>query len=201
MKKKYITVYLTTLQCWWCSYSFMLTLGSTQLHVLSIIFLALLHLYYVKMLPSSLKMDIDNVMCKKIFASWINFYNPTIRRMVERAYNVNPVRMFMSVCLRDGVSNLSLSFSGRSMYVLWTHFSSILFCSENVNLLCSESGVWHKRAGSLHPTSPNMHTHTYTHRVKLLYLLSYVSDKISTIKRTKNCHVIKLPTDPSSCSR
>ena len=42
---------------------------------------------------------------------------PAIRRMVERAYSVSPVCLSMS-----GVSNLSLSFSGGGILVLWTHF-------------------------------------------------------------------------------
>ena len=59
-------------------------------------------------------------------------YAPAIRRMMERAYSVTPVRLFVSVRVRDGVSNLHLSFSdvsnwrlsfsGGSIRVLWTHF-------------------------------------------------------------------------------
>ena len=55
-----------------------------------------------------------------------------IRRMVERAYNVTPVRPSISVRIWDGISNLHLSFSGISnlrlsfsgggIHVLWTHF-------------------------------------------------------------------------------
>ena len=40
------------------------------------------------------------------------FYAPAIRRMVERACSVSPVHASISVCIRDGISNLCLSFSG-----------------------------------------------------------------------------------------
>ena len=55
-----------------------------------------------------------------------------VLRMVERAYSVTPVRLSVSVCVQDGVSNLGLSFSGFSNLCLsisgegicdlWTHF-------------------------------------------------------------------------------
>ena len=46
-----------------------------------------------------------------------DFYVPTIRRMVERAYSVTHVHTSPSA---SGVSNLS--FSGGGIVVLWTHF-------------------------------------------------------------------------------
>ena len=50
-----------------------------------------------------------------------HFYALAIQRMMEKEYSVTPV------CLRpsssaSGVNNLRLSFSGRGIHVLWTHF-------------------------------------------------------------------------------
>ena len=58
------------------------------------------------------------------------YYTPAIRRMVEKAYTVTPVRLSVSVSdrVRDGVSNLRLSFFRRENLCSFGHISSLFVC-------------------------------------------------------------------------
>ena len=63
------------------------------------------------------------------------FFAPSIQRMAERAYSVNPVHlspsnMALAIYLSfSGVRNLHFRFSSEGIHVIWTHFYFFfLFC-------------------------------------------------------------------------
>ena len=55
-------------------------------------------------------------------SSGLSFYAPSILRMVERAYSATPAHLSVSVHVLSLLAICVLSFSGRGIRILWTHF-------------------------------------------------------------------------------